>query len=572
MSSLRPHLRSPTSATGWNPRWAAAAEGAAWVALVALLEWLGRSTDLGDVFDLAVVVLGLAPLALLVAAGLRRRWLPLTARAFAHGSRSARRLARRLDPQYHLALRLPAGTATHPESPLRGPLLLLASATAGALLLGPRLWAGLDLLRGLLYTPYLLVLLALWTLALLVATAALVLEAQSARPRTVLMLWCLGLLASAMLPAVALLAALLLLGFGQAVRLARRPLVPYLFCRRDDRDRVRAVPAQVYLRRMHALAVLATALVVALVNADRLFEPGLAHGRHGFTGGLGLIAAMAGLLLVTHIDLQFGRLLSVRGTPPETPLTPTLAWQGPGPVPPDVAEAAGEGWKVLDAPLPEEDEVDLFVGPWATGPAVLARCPERTRNERSFLRTRRFHVVHRRDVFRRLKSLVKETRTQRLRGGTGFLFCPHVWLVPSLLRDGRRGARPVGRPYSAVFSSRSRRYLGGFLRDLGVDVLYWEDAVTWPDLRRVLGVALECWDQRRVPILERHFVGLPRVRVVLHEESQEPGVASARRPRGVRGPVATGARILVVLRDRGGDAVRDAVASPSDRRPAPIGG
>jgi hypothetical protein len=184
---------------------------------------------------------------------------------------------------------------------------------------------------------------------------------------------------------------------------------------------------------------------------------------------------------------------------------------------------------------------------------------------------RRFHVVNRREFFRRFHSVVKEARPARRRGGTGFLFCPHVWLVPSLLRDGEKGASGVGRPFAHVFTPRLRRYLGGFLREIGVDVVYWEDAVAWADLRRVLGVAFECWDQRHTPVKERHFVGIPRVRVVLHEEDAEEATESATRPTGWRPPVAAGARILVILRDRGGDIARSRTTAPSGRRPQPVG-
>jgi hypothetical protein len=220
-------------------------------------------------------------------------------------------------------------------------------------------------------------------------------------------------------------------------------------------------------------------------------------------------------------------------------------------------------------PAPD-DAFDLVAGPEAAGPRALRRDPDLPAAERAFRRTRRFHVVHRREFFRRFRALVKSARGARGTPGSGYLFCPHVWLIPGLLRDGPKGAVQVGAPFVQVFSSRLRRYLGGFLRDAGVDILYWEDAVAWPDLRRVLGVAFECWDQGRVPLLERHFVGLPRVRVVRHDEDAvdppEPGRARRRRPEAV----ATGARVLLVLRDRGGDVVRDVAAAPSDRQPAPL--
>ena len=53
--------------------------------------------------------------------------------------------------------------------------------------------------------------------------------------------------------------------------------------------------------------------------------------------------------------------------------------------------------------------------------------------------------------------------------------------------------------------------------ELDVDVLYWEDRVTWADLRQVTGIVFETWDQGRRPALDRHFVGIARIRAVLQE-------------------------------------------------------
>jgi hypothetical protein len=124
----------------------------------------------------------------------------------------------------------------------------------------------------------------------------------------------------------------------------------------------------------------------------------------------------------------------------------------------------------------------------------------------------------------------------------------------------------VGRPYREVFSSRLRRYLGGVLRRLEIDFVYWEDAVTWGDLRRVFVVLFESHDQDRVPLRERAFVGLPRVEVLV----QDPG---AERPRRAATPAdgtppALRARVLVVRRRRGGEEVEAPL--PPDRRRTPV--
>ena len=548
-----------------------------WTLVIAMLEHLGRASDAGDVVDLGLLIVVVGPVAAFAGMAASRGRLPLTRAAFAAVGAALRRTARALDPRYHVALRLPSATRPLPDRPLLLPLALLGVAVAATVVLGPRVFDGLLAVKhGFAYTPYLAALALLWAVMLALVTLALVLESQAMGRRSAALLGVAGLVASALLPGRVLVAAILVLGLMQAVRMARRPLPLYLFCRRDRRGRLRAVSAQTFLRRLHLACVLLLALATALGNADRLADPEMTGGRFAFTGGLGLLAAVAALILTARANSEFGRLLALRGVPPETPLQPTVWWRTavtapPAPPPSDLLEAREDGWAILAGTEARADAYDLVAGPGVSGPRALRLHPELPRADRAFRRMRRFHVVHRREFFRRFHSVVKEARAARRRGGTGFLFCPHVWLVPSLLRDGEKGASGVGRPFAHVFTPRLRRYLGGFLREIGVDVVYWEDAVAWADLRRVLGVALECWDQRHTPVKERHFVGIPRVRVVLHEEDAEEATEPATRPTGWRPPVAAGARILVILRDRGGDIARSRTTAPSGRRPQPVG-
>ena len=169
-------------------------------------------------------------------------------------------------------------------------------------------------------------------------------------------------------------------------------------------------------------------------------------------------------------------------------------------------------------------------------------------------------------------------------GGSGFLVCPHVWLIPGVVRDiapadhqGSSGAlvgpRRYGPPMTQVFDPRVRRYIGGVLRNLEVDVMFLEDSVTWADIRRVLGVMFEVHDQGQAPLRERHFVGLPRVRVVIQEEAADaepPPAIPAGDPFGGPDAMAGMTRVLLITRDRGDkdeaeklDPVDFGVKSPS---------
>jgi hypothetical protein len=550
---------------------ARALELVGWMALLGAVEVLGRRLPATDIVALGLLVVVGLPATLVGVALARRGWLPLARAACLRLKALLERWGQRLVPSYELALRLNPALVTRRDRPYVASLLLLATALVAAVILGPRLALGLDLLRS--QVSLLLQLLALgtlWIALLLILTAAFALEVQLVGLPLTALLSAFGLVAAALLPGYAITAIVLGLGLAQSLRLARRPLAPYLFCRHDPERGVCVVRAQTVLRRLHLVCTLGLALVVTLGNADRLTHGGLVGGDYAFTGCLGLLAALPAVLLMAHVDLHFGRLLCVRTEPPESPLVPTLWWDSPSSPPALATEVRPQGWELLAGGTPREDDFDLVAGPHAAGPRRLSLDPALSAGDREFARRRRFHVVHRRDFMRRFETLVKETRPLAEGRGTGFLFCPHLWLVPGLLRDAGGVATPVGRPFQAVFRPRLRRYLGVLLRALQVDVIFWEDAIGWADLRRVLGVAFECYDQGRLPLRARHFVGVPRVRVVIQEEDG-PGTAPRDQAPGLpRAPVGSGARVLVILRDRGGTTERAESQEPSDRRPIPL--
>ena len=237
--------------------------------------------------------------------------------------------------------------------------------------------------------------------------------------------------------------------------------------------------------------------------------------------------------------------------------------------------ARAAGWWIAAGPQPPETGFDLVYGV----PDHAQRFEPRDGDDEAearFQLERRFHVVKRRRFHRRFRYLVKQLRGRRNEPGSGFLFCPHVWLVPGVVRDAepRRSTRgpfvvPVfhGPPYAKVFDPRVRRYLGAVLRELEIDLLFWEDAVTWKDLRRVTGVMFEAYDQGRTPLRTRDFIGLPRLRVLIQEEAAELEPSDPVPDR----PQAPGhARILLILRDRGADAETPIDVPTGSSRRTPI--
>ncbi|MFM8385781.1 MAG: hypothetical protein ACKOCB_03015 [Planctomycetia bacterium] len=539
-------------------------------AAIAGLEVLGRWLPASDLAALGLLVLGVGPLAWAGAGLARRGRLPLCTALGGALAAGLRRLVDAAVPRYELALRLAPGQRLARDPALLLPLLGVALLTTAAVLGGPHLAPGLAWVRASLsVTLWVLGLCLLWGLLLLLVAAAFALQVRALGPWMAITVTLVSLAPALLVPAPWLTAAVLALGLVQSLRLARRPLPPYVFTRTGRRGELRGVRAQTLLRRMHLLCTLGLACALTLGTAQRLPGAEPTAAQYPFTFGLGLLASLACVLLAVRVDLHFGRLLWLRRPAPEVPLDLTLACSAPRPFPPHVAAAAQHGWRVVSEAAPLPDGVDLVTGPGMRGPHAVALEPGMAPADLAFRLRRRMDIAYRREFYARLEALWKAMRPARQLGGQGVLFCPGNWLIPCLLRDTGRSATPIGPPYDQVFSPRLRRYLAGVMRHLEVDVIYWEDAVRWRDLRRVLGVALECHDQGRVPLRARHFVGLPRVRVLVQQEDP-PGMAgapaSARMPRA---PIGSGARVLAILRDRGGSSERTLLRDPGSQRPAP---
>jgi hypothetical protein len=359
-------------------------------------------------------------------------------------------------------------------------------------------------------------------------------------------------------------------------KFADRLPTPYVFCRRDVQQRPRAIGVDTFLRTAFAAVAAALLFVVALAQSDRLFEPSAPEGPFALTIALGLLATVSVTILLARVGAQFTTLLG-SGTPPELPLTPTI-WikSGHGTDRRWIQIAEAKGWRVVESQEAPVTGFDLVVGD-PSSPRRLDPDTGASRDDISFQLDRRLAVVMRRRFWRGMKRLFKSLRAAPRTEGSGFLFCPHVWLVKGVVRDvdpkdqaaagSLIGPAYVGPLFDDVFPRRVRRYLGGVLRDLGVDIVYWEDAIRWPDLKRVFGVAFEIHDQHRSPLQERHFVGVPGVRVMLqvdHAETEPP-------PSGDYPTPAPGhMRVMIVLRDRGGEEAPVAPAPPGGRKRRPV--
>jgi hypothetical protein len=538
---------------------------------VAFLEVTGAHSP-SDGVDLLGLAAALT-LGLLLARRARRGWMPVTTALWLRARQAFRRTVARWTPKQALGLRPTPGVPTRRDPALLGLGRACALVCVAAVLLGPLLLDGVAWVKAeVSYVVYLALLGTLWSAlagTILLGGFALSLWLRERHgpnrppPATLtlalLVLWIGALALFASVPGWVPLAAVLLLAGVQSLRLHRAPARGYLFCRRDAAGAPMALTAEASFRRLYAVLALAAAAAVALGQSPRLFSGAWPTGPFAFTTWLGVLASLCAAIVVVRTGAHMARVLGVGAPAPETPLEPTI-WV-PGALPPDAVRwidiARAGGFTVVRGEAPPPGGYDLVVD---GGPSVQRLVPpedDLPDDEILFRLRRRLDVSMRRVFHRRLKTLFKTLKRRGGKaGGTGFVFAPHVWLLPGVVRDAEVGGSArervggptvQGPPYADAFPLRVRRYVGGILRRLEVDMIYWEDSVSWGDLRRVLGVVYEMHDQGRLPLEARHFLGLPRVRVLVEEDDAEP-VPPAETP-ATR--AAAHNRNLIVLRDRG---------------------
>lgn len=176
---------------------------------------------------------------------------------------------------------------------------------------------------------------------------------------------------------------------------------------------------------------------------------------------------------------------------------------------------------------------------------------------------RRNEIRNRRRIIRGLQKLMKRAaRLTRVRS-TGLWIGLQHWFVPGLSTDGVSHAREdrettafdgvVGPPYHRVFPPEARYHFLQMAMALEIDLIFVEHGLTFRRLSRVLRVLFETYDMYggRQRAEERHFVGLPRTRVVIHNYDQTNPGSHGRKSYPEPDYQEIGrARILHVFKDR----------------------
>jgi hypothetical protein len=186
---------------------------------------------------------------------------------------------------------------------------------------------------------------------------------------------------------------------------------------------------------------------------------------------------------------------------------------------------------------------------------------------------RRDVVQRRRALLRGLEKILKSAARRRFAKGTGFwLGCNH-WFITHLSRDtDEHPISCVGLPFRRALPLAARSHWARVLSDLELDLVFLEDGVGFRRLRRVVAAVFEYHDlfgKRRLAD-ERHFLGLPGVRVMIHDFELERPLVRTGYPEPDYEELGR-ARILHVFRDRGEGWEPSVAPRRGDRRPVLVG-
>ena len=185
---------------------------------------------------------------------------------------------------------------------------------------------------------------------------------------------------------------------------------------------------------------------------------------------------------------------------------------------------------------------------------------------------RRFEHLCRRTLARGIERAFDAVAHYRFERGTGFWIAPHCPFVTHLTRDVDESASGwIGEPWRKLIASPAREHLRRVMNALELDLIFVEDGVRVPELKRVLALIFEHYDFFGPTRLEdlRLFTGLPRLRIVVHDYVLEEPYRATGYPETDHEHLGR-ARILHIYRDRGGDEELPITPTSRDFMPSPL--
>ncbi|MEX0866788.1 MAG: hypothetical protein WD030_05475 [Pirellulales bacterium] len=248
------------------------------------------------------------------------------------------------------------------------------------------------------------------------------------------------------------------------------------------------------------------------------------------------------------------------------------------------------GWRVHFARSPREldvraiaDEASLPLDPWEPPrwPLPLSLAELESKDTQFRLR-RRDEIQKRRHLLRVLSRLFKHAARHKYEEGSGYFLGLHLWYVLGLVRDEPETRTYdrydtllhdiIGPPYWRAFPLAVRQHFRDICEALAIDLIYIEDGVTYRRFVRVVRAMFEHYDMHggQEPAEERHFTGLPGVRVVIHDLKPEVAPDFQQYPEPEYDDISR-ARVLHVFRDRGEMEAMDEIPIDFSDVPVPVG-
>ena len=335
-------------------------------------------------------------------------------------------------------------------------------------------------------------------------------------------------------------------------------------------------------------------LVLALLSVGRAaigLEPVDDSGML-VTGWLGRVFAWSGgFVAILGLPYVSWRVLRCQQRDPSRPCPTSVHVDG---IEAGRAETLGllqaEGWTVRFAPeVAQSDDVHITLAPampplgdqghgW---PRVVSVRALGTPEVKAMIR-RRDEVQRRRKLTGGFEGLFKSAARRSFDRGSGYWIGPHLWFMRGMARDDMEQDEfdfeedtvldeMVGKPYHKTFSGGARHHFHEIMQTLELDLVYVEDGLDFRRFRRVLRILFEHYDVQRRPISERHLVGVPGVRAVIHEFVMGNPYKKDGYPEPDYDEIGR-ARILHLFRDRGGEEedLEAPVDAPGKPEPAPL--
>ena len=349
---------------------------------------------------------------------------------------------------------------------------------------------------------------------------------------------------------------------------------------------VSAIPLARFFAVLGVLGLLAAIALVLLGRNGRLITQPLRTDVFSLTSSLAGLAAWVapGLAL-----LGLWRYAESRKHDPAKRTPPTVHLANPLSI--DAGRIAekllsGSGWLVRSGlEPPDQNDVRIELVPpeqslarefYASWPLKVSLADLDDPIVRDRL-VRRDRIRQRRRLYSGLRQLMKHAVRSRGQRGGGLWFAPHWWFIPAMGRESgsknpeRASLRRIGPTFHDALGTRARQQLHAALRAAQVDVIFIEDGVGTKSLLRVMRELLELYDihDGRKIADDHTFVGIPKVRVVIHEFVPDAEEWERPRYREAKFDELSRGRVMHIFRDKGESEEVGTVPMDFDYVPSP---